>query len=241
MSKEYSAGEKIFAKHLNEIVRSGGLYGASAVGTDSYAITVSPAPNNLTAGDVFRFKADVANTGACTLKVNTLGAKSIKKNVSEDLITGEILAGQLITVEYDGTNFQLISIPEYLFYGIIFPSDTLLLSADTERTGTDLTYTKKKEMKVVYSGTYRVKFDLKNLNGNRQSYGKIYKNGVAFGIEHFNESNVSYTTYSEDLSFVAGDTVELWNKVDAGGDDSYMIRNFRIYGDKTKKPSVITD
>ncbi|OQB06786.1 MAG: hypothetical protein BWY21_01901 [Parcubacteria group bacterium ADurb.Bin216] len=110
MSKKYSAGDLLPATELNEIVRSSGLYGASSAGSDAYAITVSPKPDNYTAGDVFRFKADVANTGACTLNVNSLGAKAIKKNVSEDLVTGDILAGQLITVEYDGTNFQLVNI-----------------------------------------------------------------------------------------------------------------------------------
>ena len=58
-----------------------------------------------------RFKANTANTGAATLNVNSLGAKTIKKNVSQDLETGDISANQIITVVYDGTNFQLQSIP----------------------------------------------------------------------------------------------------------------------------------
>lgn len=82
-------------------------YAASSGGTDTYAITVTPAPTAYVTGQVFRFKADVANTGACTLNVNSLGAKSIKKNVSAELETGDIIANQVVEVIYDGTNFQL--------------------------------------------------------------------------------------------------------------------------------------
>lgn len=86
-------------------------YAASSAGTDTYAITLATAdaPGAYTAGQVFTFKADVGNTGTATLNVNSLGAKTIKKNVSNDLETGDILANQISQVEYDGTNFQLIS------------------------------------------------------------------------------------------------------------------------------------
>jgi len=85
-------------------------YQADAVGTDSYAITCSPAPTAYTTGMRFTFKAGTANTGACSLNVNGLGAKTIKKNVSSDLATGDILANQICEVVYDGTNFQLVSV-----------------------------------------------------------------------------------------------------------------------------------
>jgi hypothetical protein len=89
-------------------------YAASSVGTDAYAITVTPAPIAYVAGQVFKFKADVANTGACTLNVNSLGAISIKKPDGNDTSTGDIIADQIIEVIYNGTNFQLIStLPSY--------------------------------------------------------------------------------------------------------------------------------
>lgn len=85
-------------------------YAASSGGSDTYAITVTPAPTVYVTGQVFRFKADVANTGAATLNVNSLGAKTIKKQVSADLTTGDILANQIVEVIYDGTNMQLVSL-----------------------------------------------------------------------------------------------------------------------------------
>ncbi len=86
-------------------------YAATSVGTDAYAITLTSAavPVAYNTGDSYTFKADVANTGAATLNVNTLGAKSIVKNGSTVLSTNNILAGQIVQVEYDGTNFQMIS------------------------------------------------------------------------------------------------------------------------------------
>lgn len=85
------------------------VYAADSVGTDAYAVTLSPAPGAYTAGMTVSFKAGTANTGACTLNVNGLGAKTIKKDVSVDLATGEILANQIVTVIYDGTNFQILN------------------------------------------------------------------------------------------------------------------------------------
>lgn len=85
------------------------LYAADAGANDTYAITLTPAPAAYTTGMVVRFKANTANTGAATLNVNALGAKTIKKDSNQDLVTGDIKASQFVEVIYDGTNFQLIS------------------------------------------------------------------------------------------------------------------------------------
>ncbi len=103
------AGDQLPAAELNAFYASAGLYAASSTGNDSYAITVSPVPNDYDAGDTYTFKADVANTGAASLNVNSLGVKTIKKFGTYDLETGDIAAGQVVTVKYDGTYFQLIS------------------------------------------------------------------------------------------------------------------------------------
>lgn len=85
-------------------------YAVDSAGTDSYAITLQSAFGAYYAGMEVSFKAGTANTGACTLNVNGLGAKTIKKDVSTDLATGDILANQIVTVKYDGTNFQMVSL-----------------------------------------------------------------------------------------------------------------------------------
>lgn len=97
----------------NKMVTQTGLqhgaekYAADAGANDTYVITLSPVPTSYTAGMVVHFKANTANTGAATLNVNSLGAKTIKKGVSTTLDDGDILAGQFCTVIYDGTDFIL--------------------------------------------------------------------------------------------------------------------------------------
>jgi hypothetical protein len=85
------------------------IYAADSVGTDSYAITLSPAPASLVTGMCVRFKAATANTGACSLNVNGLGATAIKKDVNVDPLDNDIKANQIVEVIYDGTNWQMIS------------------------------------------------------------------------------------------------------------------------------------
>jgi len=95
---------------LVEAIEAGtDFYAASSAGTDSYAITITPPITAYTTGMKFRFKTDVGNTGAATLNVSSLGAKTIKKNNDQDLATGDIEAGQIVDVVYDGTNMQMQS------------------------------------------------------------------------------------------------------------------------------------
>lgn len=84
-------------------------YAADAGSDDTYVITLDPAPTSYTAGMVVHFKANTVNTGACTLNVNGLGAKTIVKEYNITLADGDIKAGQLVSVIYDGTNFQMLS------------------------------------------------------------------------------------------------------------------------------------
>jgi len=93
---------------LANVIQDGSyIYAADSVGTDSYAITLTPAITAYVTGQMFNFKAGTANTAACTLNVNGLGAKDIKKNHDQALETGDIEVGSIVTVVYDGTNFQM--------------------------------------------------------------------------------------------------------------------------------------
>lgn len=77
---------------------------------NAYAIAPSPAIVAYTVGQVFTFKAANSNSGASTLNVNGLGAKNILKlNGATALASGDIASGQVVVVEYDGTEFQLLS------------------------------------------------------------------------------------------------------------------------------------
>lgn len=86
------------------------IFGSSGGGTDTYAITVAPVPVAYAIGQVYRFKADVANTGAASLNVNGLGALSILRTDGTALVIGDIVANQIVeVVVYDGSNCKMLS------------------------------------------------------------------------------------------------------------------------------------
>lgn len=78
---------------------------------NAYVITPAPAITAYTTGQIFSFKAVNANTTTSTINVNTLGVKTIKKTDASVLVANDILAGQIVVIEYDGTDFIMVSPP----------------------------------------------------------------------------------------------------------------------------------
>ena len=70
---------------------------------------LTPMPEELFVGTLLRFKADLASTGPATLQVGTSAAASLVKRSNAVLIAGDIAAGQIVEVVFDGTNWQIIS------------------------------------------------------------------------------------------------------------------------------------
>jgi len=117
--------------------------------------------------------------------------------------------------------------------------DNLLISADTEESFLDSTYTLIKQIRIGCAGAYRIKFDMK-ASGATQGYGKIYRSGSPVGTERTTIST-SYTTYSEDITGWGIDsTVELWAKNDNPSIAS-MYRNFRLYVTSSIETTVVQD
>lgn len=114
------------------------IYAADGGSTDAYAITLSPAITALSdiQGVPIVFRANTVNTGAATLSINGLAATSIKKNCNVTLDDGDIAAGQIVTVVYDGTNFQLISPVATLGNVTLTGTQTLTNKRITPRTDT---------------------------------------------------------------------------------------------------------
>lgn len=82
--------------------------GTSAGSANAQTITPSPPISNYIAGQQFSFIAGYTNTGPVTLAVNGLAATPILQGSGVPLANGQIIAENVITVEYDGTNFRLI-------------------------------------------------------------------------------------------------------------------------------------
>lgn len=91
-------------------VQDGGYVSLSSVsGADTITAVCSPAISAYASGQSFKFVSAGANTGAVTLNINGLGAKSVTKEGTTALAAGDIAAGAVVWVDYDGTRFQLTS------------------------------------------------------------------------------------------------------------------------------------
>ena len=82
---------------------------ATVSGTDTLTGSLTPAITAYATGNLFSFVAANTNTGATTINLNSLGAKSITRQGASALIAGDLVSGQVYLIEYDGTRFQLIN------------------------------------------------------------------------------------------------------------------------------------
>ena len=81
---------------------------AQGATANDYVVTVTPAPAAYTTA-VMIFKSAHANTGAATLQVGALAAKTLKNADGGALIANDIKNGSICVVYYDGTDFFLVS------------------------------------------------------------------------------------------------------------------------------------
>lgn len=188
------------------------------------ALTAGKMPLNCIIG--LRYNAS-ANAGAGAFQL--LGEGS-------DVLTGNMTAGDLALGKTGYSNDPLIKITGTAPVISFSVGETLILQSDSQVTeGTGGTPVKKKEIKVNYSGTYRVRFDIKGADAGNVS-GRIYKNGVAVGTLR-TVSSTTYVTYTEDIAFSANDLVQIY-AYSNGGDPFVYIQNFRLY--VTTTPSLGT-
>ena len=94
----------------SDIIQSNEYLFAQDVGTvNNFVMNLAPVPAMLVIGMVVFFEAANTNSGACTLNVNGFGVKPLKKAYNSPLVSGDILAGQIVEVSWDGTNWQMLS------------------------------------------------------------------------------------------------------------------------------------
>jgi len=81
--------------------------GSNASGNDTYVVTITGVSAYRT-GMMIIFRPVTDNTGACTVNVNSLGAKAIKTQVGGDPVDSYLDANSVTMAVYDGTNFVLM-------------------------------------------------------------------------------------------------------------------------------------
>ncbi|MFJ7438225.1 hypothetical protein ACIQW5_11265 [Methylorubrum thiocyanatum] len=101
---------------------------------NTYAIAYTVGPTAYVKGEVFRFFAHATNTAAATLNINALGTRALLRADGSPVAAGEIVAGQVVSVVYDGVNFLATSITGKDFksnVSISQNSDAILTLEDT--------------------------------------------------------------------------------------------------------------
>lgn len=93
---------------INDPYSEGSLL-SNVTGTNTIAATASPTITSYGTGAAYSFIAVNTNTGAVTLAIDGLTAKSVTKAGSQPLVAGDIQSGMLVYVHYDGTRFQLLN------------------------------------------------------------------------------------------------------------------------------------
>lgn len=83
------------------------IYGTSTGSANALVLNPTPVVTGYVAGQCFAVKTTSQNTGAVTLNVSSLGAKSVTRNDGAALAPGDLKAGQVVPLRYDGTNFQV--------------------------------------------------------------------------------------------------------------------------------------
>jgi len=96
------------AARLDQI-QGGGSTFVTAAGTDTITGTTSPTLTAYATGNQFSFLVANTNTGAVTINVDALGAKAITRTGTTALVAGDMVAGQIVEIIYDGTQFQLVN------------------------------------------------------------------------------------------------------------------------------------
>lgn len=94
--------------NIGQIQDSAFTWLGTSTGTNTLTASLTPAITAYAAGQVFRFIVGTTNTGAATLNINSVGAKDVQFQGAA-LAANSLVAGDVITVVYDGTQFQVIS------------------------------------------------------------------------------------------------------------------------------------
>ena len=135
------------------------LLTATETGTAAaHVLTPTTALVGYTTGLMLLYRPSNAGTGALTVNVSGLGAKSVKTIAGADPTSGDILVNQPILLMYDGTNFVLLAGSEYLsktgnqtITGTLAVTGATTFTGDIGGTGGDKKANKAGE---TYAGTH---------------------------------------------------------------------------------------
>ena len=190
----------------------------SPAGTNTITATAALGMSAYVTGQRFFFVAPASNTGAVTLNINAIGAKSVTKNGTTALVSGDIAINAVVQVVYDGTQFQLLN-PVAAANVSSFSAGTTGLTPNTATTGA-----------VTLAGTLAV------ANGGTNNASLAVTAGGALYTDGSKVVNVGAGTSGQVLTS-AGASAPTWSSV---GGTLNNIQYFTTAGTATYTPTAGT-
>ena len=90
---------------------NGSLLYANASGRDSLTLNLNTQITDYITGMIVNFKVPNTNTKNVVLRLNNLGFKQLYKNINTPLTANDLRINQMVSVIYDGQNFQFFVVP----------------------------------------------------------------------------------------------------------------------------------
>lgn len=149
----------------------------TVAGTNTLTGLAVPPLEGYTAGAQYSFIAQNTNTGAVTLDIDSLGVKSVTKFGTTPLIAGDIIAGALVLIEYDGTRFQLLGATTNVFKYIVEPTTV----SATAATGS-INYDVSTQSIVYYTTNASANWTLNFRGNNSQTLNSIMSIGQTISV-----------------------------------------------------------
>lgn len=240
--REIMAATRRQTERSNSILTSTGA-------SNAYVLTYVGAPDALRKGEIYRFWANHTNTGAATLNINGLGAKAIVEPDGTAALAGQIVNGNTVAVEYDGTNFRMLTVPmsNPSFNGTIRAADLNLTGGVTAATlsgnGAGLTALNASN---ISTGTISDTRLPSSMTGKTFTSGSIISAGTAAtAIDYLQLKPTDYSA-GKPLLFLKSETVAnawgigLWDGAGTNGTLNISATNINLAGNVQATTATFT-
>lgn len=231
------------AVNFSQLQSSAAKY-LSVSGTDTITASLTPALTVYTAGDTFSFTVANTNTTAVTINIDSLGAKAITRDGSTALTAGDLVAGEIVMIVYDGTRFQAINPNAFTNLKI---SGTLDVTGATTVGGALGVTGTATVGNLAVTGTVGA---LTSTSTFTDTYGKLRavpQSGsdktttytlATTDVGRFISLGTSGSISIPNSTFSTGDVISIYNSTTSNATISCVITNAYIAGNSTNKSTV---
>ena len=201
-------------------------------GTDTITAGLTPALTVYTTGDTFSFVVANTNTTAVTINIDSLGAKAITRDGSTALTAGDLVAGEVVMIVYDGTRFQVINPNAFTNLKV---SGTLDVTGATTVGNLSVTGTVGALTSTsTFTDTYGKVRAIPQSGSDKTTTYTLATTDVGRFISIGTSGSISIPN----ATFSTGDVVSIYNSTSSDATISCVITNCYISGSSTNKSTI---